>query len=184
MGEQIADIALELERLNTLSGKSFVRQLELITHYKGFQLFEGETSIFHIGMEQDQDYSSLIDAARKAVDQGYSVYLLPNPRNCRTADFIFEKKGIYAMYDLKTVYGKGSIGTQLLNSIGQSNRILLNITSDYNARLLASDIKTYFEVNRKAVEVLLFKGKKTISVSRYDVQSPLFHRQFRKKYEK
>ncbi len=34
------------------------------------------------------------------------------------------------MYDLKTVHGKGSVGTQLLDSIGQSNRILLNITSD------------------------------------------------------
>ena len=184
MGEQIGDIALELERLTTLNGKSFVRQLELITQYKGFQLLEGETSIFHIGMEQDRDYSPLIDAARKAVDQGYTVYLLPNPRNCRTADFIFEKKGIYAMYDLKTVYGKGSVRTQLLDSIGQSNRILLNITSDYNARLLASDIKTYFESNRNAIEVLIFKGKKVLPVNRIQVQSSDFNRVFRKRYEK
>jgi len=183
MGEQLSDIAQELERLYTLSGKPFVRQLELITRYKGFQPVEGEPSIFHVGMEQDKDYMSLIDAARKAVEQGYTVYLLPNPRNCRTADFIFVKKGAYTMYDLKTVYGKGSVGTQLLDSIGQSNRILLNITSDYNARLLAADIKAYFEVNRKAVEVLLFKGKKAISVNRYATQSPMFYRQFRKKYE-
>lgn len=134
-------------------------------------------------MEQDKDYSSLIDVARKAVELGYVVYLLPNPRNCRTADFIFVKKGSYMMYDLKTVYGKGSIGTQLLDSIGQSNRILLNITSDYNARLLAADIKAYFEANGDAVEVLLFKGRKMISVNRYAVQSPMFYRQFRKKYE-
>ena len=135
-------------------------------------------------MEQDRDYSSLIDGARKAVDHGYSVYLLPNPRNCRTADFIFEKKGIYAMYDLKTVYGKGSVESQLLNSIGQSNRILLNITSDYNARLLASDIRTYFESNRYAIEVLIFKGKKVLPVNRIQVQSPDFNRVFRKRYEK
>ena len=49
--------------------------------------------------------------------------------------------------------------------------------------LMAADIKSYFEFNRNAIEVLLFKGKKTISVSRYDTQSPMFHRQFRKKYE-
>ena len=85
MGEQISDIAQELERLNTLKGKPFIRQLELITRY--------------------------------------------------------------------------------------------------NARLLAADIKTYFEVNRKAIEVLLFKGKKAISVNRYATQSPKFYRQFRKKYE-
>ena len=96
---------------------------------------------------------------------------------------VYLKKGSYAMYDLKTVYGKGYVGTQLLDSIGQSNRILLNITPEYNARLLAADIKTYFKVNRKAIVVLLFKGKKAISVNRYATQSPKFYRQFRKKYE-
>ena len=88
------------------------------------------------------------------------------------------------MYDLKTVSGKGSVETQLLDSIGQSNRILLNISSNYNARLLAADIKSYFESNRHAVEVLIFKGNKTISVNRYNIQSPMFYRRFRKKYEK
>ena len=136
-----------------------------------------------VGGEYDGDYDALLDAAHKAVEHGNTVYLLPNPRNCRTADFIFKKKGAYMMYDLKTVYGKGSVGTQLLDSIGQSNRILLNITSDYNGRLLAADIKAYFEANRNAVEVLLFKGKKTISVNRYSAQSPMFYRQFRKIYE-
>jgi hypothetical protein len=87
------------------------------------------------------------------------------------------------MYDLKTVHGKSSVGTQLLASVGQSNRILLNMTSDYNVRLLASDIKMYFEANKDAVEVLLYKGKKELSVNRYSVQSPLFYKRFRKKYE-
>lgn len=41
------------------------------------------------------------------------------------------------MYDLKTVHGKSSVDTQLLDSIGQANRILLNMTSDYNPRTLA-----------------------------------------------
>ena len=77
-----------------------------------------------------------------------------------------------------------SVSTQLLDSVGQSNRILLNMTSDYNVRLLASDIKMYFEANKNAVEVLLYKGKKALSVNRYSAQSPMFHKQFRKKYEK
>ncbi len=33
---------------------------------------------------------------------------------------------------------KGSVGTQLFDSIGQTNRVLLNMTTDYNARLLSS----------------------------------------------
>ena len=177
------DIAIELSILHSLSGIQFVKQLEKITQYAGFFLVKGETAIYSVGGEHDDDYDALMDAAHKAVEHGNIVYLLPNPRNCRTADFIFKKRGTYMMYDLKTVYGRGSVGTQLLDSIGQSNRILLNITSDYNARLLAADIKAYFEANRHAVEVLLFKGKKAISVNRYVAQSPMFYRQFRKKYE-
>ena len=62
------------------------------------------------------------------------------------------------MYDLKTVYGKGSVETQLTDSFGQTNRVLLNMATDYNARLLASDIKAFFESNHDAVEVLIFKS--------------------------
>ena len=144
----------------------------------------GETDIFSAISENDDDFDNLINAARKAVEHGYRVYILPNPRSCRTADFIFEKKGILGLYDLKTVHGKGSVGTQLFDSIGQTNRVLLNMTTDYNARLLSSEIKAYFEANEHAIEVLIFKGKKSISVSRWQVEAPRFNRFFRKKYEK
>ena len=70
------------------------------------------------------------------------------------------------------------------DSIGQTNRVLLNISTDYNARLLASDIKFYFENNSNAVEVLIFKGKKVISVVRDHTLSPMYNRLFRRKYEK
>ena len=54
----------------------------------------------------------------------------------------------------------------------------------YNARLLASDIKSYFETNQDALEVLIFKGKKVLPVNRIQVQSPDFNRVFRRRYEK
>ena len=79
---------------------------------------------------------------------------------------------------------KASAGTRMMESIGQSNRVLLNINTDYNARLLASDIRTYFEVNAEAIEVLIFKGKKLISIDRNLTLSSLFNKIFRKRYEK
>ena len=176
--------ATELLELHSLKGAQFINQLKLIVSEGEFHPVKGENNIFSAISEQSDDFDNLMNAARKAVEHGYRVYILPNPRNCRTADFIFRKKTSYMMYDLKTVSGMGSVETQLLDSIGQSNRILLNISSDYNARLLAADIKSYFEFNSHAVEVLIFKGKKMISVNRYTVQSPMFHRQFRKIYEK
>ena len=177
-------MAEELEELHYLKGAQFINQLKLIIYYGEFNPVEGETNIFSAISEQSEDFDNLINAAHKAVEHGYRVYILPNPRSSRTADFIFEKKGILKLYDLKTVYGKGSVETQLLDSIGQTNRVLLNMLTDYNARLLASDIKTYFETNQDALEVLIFKGNKVLQVNRIQVQSPEFNHVFRKRYEK
>ena len=175
-------MADELEELHYLKGASFIKQLKLIIYYGEFNPVEGETNIFSAISEQSEDFDNLINAARKAVAHGYSVYILPNPRNCRTADFIFRKKNLYTMYDLKTVSGMGSVGTQLLDSIGQSNRILINMTSGYNPRALAKDIRRYFERNVYAVEVLIMKGSRSISVIREDTLGQSFIRNFMMKY--
>ncbi len=73
---------------------------------------EGEKDIFSVGGENGEDYDNLMNAARKAVEHGYRVFLLPNPKGIRTADFIFERKGIYKMFDLKTITGKSSVSTR------------------------------------------------------------------------
>ena len=131
-----------------------------------------------------EDQLSLIDAARKAVAHGYKVYILPNPQGIRTADFIFERKGVYKMYDLKTIRGKASIDNRLRDSIGQSNRVLLNISTEYNPIALARSIRKHFERNRNAVEILIFKGNKSVAVLREDAQSSLFFKNFIAKYIK
>ena len=178
------DLADELAELHYLHGASFIKQLKLITYYGDFHPVEGETEIFSTGGERSEDYENLLNAARKAVEHGYRVFILPNPKGFRTADFIFERKGIFKMYDLKTIQGHGSAINRLVESIGQVNHVLLNISTNYDARLLASDIKTYFEINSDAMEVLIFKGKKQISVDRDFTHSPQYHRLFRKRYEK
>ena len=177
-------ITEELAKLRILRGAEFIKQLKVIASRKEFHPLEIEPNILTVGGEDDADYRRLLAAAQKAVNFGYRVYLLPNPHDFRTADFIFERKGNFTMYDLKTVHGKSSVETQLVDSFGQTNRVLLNITSEYNARLLASDIKTYFESNRDAIEVLIFKGNKIITVKRGLAANPEFNRIFRKMYEK
>ncbi len=178
------DIALELAKLHILKGADFVRQLKMLAGLSIFRAIDNETEIFSTGGEQGEDYEHLLNAARKAVTHGYKVYILPNPNKVRTADFIFERKGIYKMYDLKTIQGHNSAFNRLVESIGQVNHVLLNITSDYDTRKLASDIRAYFEINIDAVEVLIFKGKKQIIVDRDLTLSPQYHRLFRKRYEK
>ena len=184
MDEQTNNIALELARLHVLRGIDFTRQLKLITQRKEFQLVENETDIFSAIGETDEDYPALLNAARRAVEHGFRVYILPNPKGIRTADFIFQRKGVYRMYDLKTVQGKSSILNRLIESIGQTNHVLLNIATDYNARLLALQIQKYFEWNPHAGQVLIFKKNKMLSVTRQTLDDKNFIAQFTRLYNK
>ena len=178
------DIASELAKLHELTGAEFSRQVERIAKRKEFHPLETDKDIFTTGGEQSDDYENLLQTARKAVEFGYRVYLLPNPTEIRTPDFILEKKRVFRIYDLKTVYGKSSISDSLIDSIGQCNRILINMTRDYNTRSLAYAIKSYFEINSQAVEVLIFKGGKRISVMRHMTIGEAFFHMFKKAYER
>ena len=178
------DIASELAHLHTLKGAAYVSQLKAIAARKEFHPLDDYPSIFTVGGEKDSDYPFLLNAARKAVEHGYQVYILPNPHGFRTADFIFVRRNVYKLFDLKTISGRNIVESQLLSSTGQSNRALLNITTDYNPSLLARGIKRYFERNDAALEVLIFKGKKTISVMRDLTLSSDFYRIFMRRYVK
>ena len=112
------------------------------------------------------------------------MFILPNPKGIRTADFIFERKGVYKMFDLKTVSGNNSVDNRLEESVGQANRVLLHMTVDYNPSALARSIKHYFESNQNAYEVLIYKGKKQLSVTRKSLEDTNFFRTFIRRFIK
>lgn len=178
----MSDIAFELAQLHLLSGAGFIQQLKYITSLGEFHPLEGEDGIYITGGEQGEDYDKQLNVARKAVIRGYKVYILPNPQGIRSADFIFERKGVYKLYDLKTIIGKNSVGNRLIESKGQTNRVLLNISSDYNPIALARSVRKYFEKNHDAVEVLIYKGRKSISINREDAMNKDFFKYFIAKY--
>ena len=126
---------------------------------------------------------NLINGAKKAVSHGYTVYILPNPKGQRTGDYILTRKGICKLFDLKTISGENSVGNRLEGSIGQANRVLLNMATTYNPRRLAQDIKDYFEANPDAREVVIFKGKREIFITR-DMINKYFIKDFMKEYGK
>lgn len=177
-------LADELAELHYLDGAQFIRQLKLITEYGDFHLVDRETNIYSTGGEKGEDYNNLLNAAQKAVEHGYRVYILPNPKGFRTADFIFERKGVYKMYDLKTITGKNSIDNRLSESIGQTNRVLLNMRAEYSPSTLARSIKHFIESNTNAREVLVFKGKKQLSVTRKSLEDNRFFQTFIRRYTK
>jgi hypothetical protein len=174
----------ELQELYYLKGSQFIHQLKQIVNSGEFRPIDGETDIFSAISEICDDFDNLVNAARKAVEHGYRVYILPNPKGIRTADYIFERKGVYKMFDLKTITGKNSVDNRLSESIGQTNRVLLHMTADYNPGALARSIKRYFELNPYAREVLVYKGKKQISVTRKSLEDTNFFRTFIRRYAK
>lgn len=178
------NIAQELARLHILSGANFVRQLKMLASLNIFKPVENEDDIFAAEGSHREDFPMLLDAARKAVVRGNKVYILPNPKGIRTADFIFENRGIFKMYDLKTISGKTSLENRLIESIGQTNHVLINICTKYNPRLMATQIRNYFYMNPQAIEVMVYKGKKTIVVTRRIAENPLFLIQFQRKFAK
>ena len=97
----------------------------MITSHSSFYPIKDEENIYTTGGESGEDYENLMNAARKAVEHGYRVFILPNPKGIRTADFIFERKGVYKMFDLKTIIGNNSVDNRLSESVGQTNRYLI-----------------------------------------------------------
>jgi hypothetical protein len=167
--------------LPNLSGADYIRQLRAITELNIFNSIE-KNIMSAIGKES-ADYDKLLAGAKKAVRHGYKVYILPNPKGVRSADYIFVRKAVYKMYDLKTISGIGSIGSRLEDSIGQTNRVFLNLTTTYPTNRMATEIKQYFEANNEALEVLIAVGKKMVSVERYMVSERNFYKEFRKRIE-
>ena len=165
MGEN-NNIAQMLAMLHELQGIDFVRQLRLITERHEFSPLDSDSQIFIVGGETAEDYISLLNAARKAVEHGNMVFMLPNPKGIRTADFIFVRKGVLKMFDLKTITGKNSVGNSLAESLGQTDRVLLNMQTDYNIRRLTQEIRRYFEMSANVQEVLIYRGNKEISIKR------------------
>lgn len=178
------DITAELAKLHILKGADFSRQVERIALRREFRPLDTDKEIYTVGGEKSDDYQNLLVAARKAVEFGYRVYILPNPTETRTPDFILYKKGVYRTYDLKTVFGRSSVAGSLLDSVGQCNSILINMTTEYNTRCLALAIKKYFEENGNAIDVLIFKGGKRISIKRSLAMNNDFLRMFIKLYER
>ena len=78
------------------------------------------------------------------------------------------------MFDLKTITGKNSVGNRLKESLGQTDRVLLNLQTNYNIRRLSQEIRHYYEMSSNVQEVLIYSGNKEISIKRNIVSSKGF----------
>lgn len=177
------DIAQALGALNEKKGAEYIKAILEITEMKIFKSVDGSKEIFSALGKSHSDFENILNAAKKMAEKGYRVFILPNPRGTRSGDCILQKKSFVGLYDVKTIEGKGSIGSRLTESVGQANRVILNIRSQYNPKDIAYEIRTFLEKNKEAREVIILKGNKALFVSPKMI-SKTFDKDFVKRYNK
>lgn len=125
-----------------------------------------------------------IDMARKLAKQGYDVYMMPNPSESNSFDFIIKKQS--KIYDIE---GKAFNGTNTLDHLlnkgsKQSSRVLVDVIGNTNTKYIFGTVKSAFEQNSNLSEIWLLKGSKLVKVSRNMYNSKKFDVNFKRNWNK
>ncbi len=134
--------------------------------------------------KEDLELSKNIQMARKMADNGYDCYLLSNPNNTKSADFIFVKKGKVLYTEGKLSTGKSSLDHNLSKGGRQAERILIDMTGTDDTNYIASQLQKAFEKNGGLKEVMLLKGKRMILVTADTASQKDFSNKFKKIWER
>ena len=153
----------KLDSLKNASTSEYGKILGSIISSREFKPIEGHPGVYAMPSNERE---SLFPIADKAVRHGNTVYIMPNPKDSKSMDFVFKKNGNIKGYEKKNASGKNSIGNRLEESSSQARRALINMETNYNPRLLINAIKRHFEYDDSCIEVLIYKGGKEISIGR------------------
>lgn len=182
--EQAKTLDGKLRAINKISGGELMQTLREIVAMHNFKTVDGHSGVRSAIDSKSPDYDNLLSASDKAVRHGYNVVMLPNPKGFRTPDVILYNGKFIAAYDIKTISGQNSVGNRLAESIGQTKRVILHMTTNYNPRSLAKEIQGYFQSYKNAQEVKIFKGGAMIEVSRSWTKEKGFLADFMRQYSK
>lgn len=174
------DITELLKSLHEKHGADYIQTLRDIVSMRIFKPSD-KRNIYSAIDEKSADYQNLFACAIKLADHGFDVFILPNPGSTISGDYILKKKNYIGLYDLKTITGDNSIENRLSESIGQTKRVILNITTRYNPRKIFQSLQEYYK-NKETLEVKIIKGNELIEVDRKMAKAPNFEKKFRKLY--
>ncbi len=145
-----------------------------------------DNSIFGMGMQmfdkklKEGEMPANLSLAKKFVAKGYDVYMLHNPKNTRSADYILRKDNKLYYTEGKFLTGKNSLDHKFYKE--QSERISIDVMSSISANYVSSIVKTAFEQYSNLKEVILFKGSRMIKISYDKATKKKFDRLFRQEW--
>ncbi|MCQ2608330.1 MAG: hypothetical protein MJ197_06555 [Bacteroidales bacterium] len=142
---------------------------------------EGENTIFTLNESEYDDILKTgetpknLQIALKFVKNKFDVFLLSNPSNTKSADFIIRKKGKLFYVEGKTSSGGSALTTRLFDGAKQSDRIALNLMKTSSIKSIAASLKKAFEKNPYPKTIYLFKNSDMIVVDSYLARSRNFN---------
>ncbi len=142
---------------------------------------EGENKIFTLNESEYDDILKTgetpknLQIALKFVKNKFDVFLLSNPSNTKSADFIIRQKGKLFYVEGKTSSGGSALITRLFDGAKQSDRIAINLMKINSIKSIAASFKKAFEKNPYLKEIYLFKNSHLIVVDCYLAKSRNFN---------
>lgn len=149
------------------------------------QFTEDENKVYTLN---ESEYDSILKTsempnnlqiAQKFVKNKYDVFLLSNPSNTKSADFIIRRNGNLYYVEGKTFVGNNSLDHLLEKGCFQSERIVVNVLGNKNVSYLSKVIKQSFEQHRNLKELFLLKKMRMICITRMMVLSKNFMKEFK-----
>ena len=104
--------------------------------------------------------------ASKYLNNGFDVYILPNVRGVKSADFIVVKKGKYYYIEGKEFDGYSTLGARIKDGATQSDRVVIDVVGNQTTSYVYSEIKNAFNSIPSLSELHLFKGNRIIFIKR------------------
>ena len=136
------------------------------------------------GSNNYQEFTINLSAAKKCARHGYDVYMLPNPNEGKSPDFILVKNGKYYAYELKTIYSAASIWERMASALQQSDRIMLDMVDTPSSRYLTYQLKSFVVTYNDVIDIMIFKGNKELHVTSQMAKSSSFVERFMKLWNK
>ena len=124
-----------------------------------------------------------LDMARKLAKKGYDVYMMPNPTDGYSFDFIIKKGKMICDIEGKAFNGTNTLDHLLSKGAKQASRILVDVIGNTSTRYVFGNVVDAF-ITSDVSEIWLFKGAKFIKVRRSDYNHKDFALKFKRIWEK
>ena len=115
-----------------------------------------------------------LQIAQKFIANGYDVFLLANPHNTKSADFIIRQKNKLFYVEGKTSSGGSALSVRLSEGAKQANRIAINFSIIPQFHDLYHQTRKAFENNEFLTNLYIFKGSVLVEINKDIALSPKY----------